>query len=313
MDFTLVAEGSLQSRLTALSKDAMSEFGLTVTDCYGFPPVRITGRLQAGKHRLDASTTSQVASGLLMALPLLQGDSELILEQAVSRPYLEMTCEIMRQFGVEIRREGWERYFLSGGQVYRPAAFEIERDWSAAAFWLVAGALVGPLTVKSLLLDSTQADKAVIGALRLFGAKLDVQPTGITVTPEGRRPFAMDFSDAPDLFPALLVLATQTEGTSRLTGWERLRHKESNRISALVGELSAMGARIEMRDKTMLVHGGKLRGARLFSHNDHRIAMALAVAAICTDEENTLEGGECVAKTYPDFWDDLKRLSGETP
>jgi 3-phosphoshikimate 1-carboxyvinyltransferase len=222
-----------------------------------------------------------------------------------------MTVDLVRRFGIRISHdEGLTQFGIEGGQSYRPSAYTVEGDWSGAAFLLVAGAIAGKAVVTGLDLHSLQADRAVLAALEAAGADLTVEEEGVSVEGRDLRAFIFDAADCPDLFPPLAALAAHCEGTSVIYGAERLVHKESDRAGALKEEFGRMGILIETCGNRMEVHGGVVQPTKVHAHNDHRIAMACAVAALRSQGEIAIEGSECVAKSYPGFFSDLERLKG---
>ena len=190
--------------------------------------------------------------------------------------------------------------------------YTVEGDWSGGAFLLVAGALAGPITVKGLDVKSTQADKAMLQALRDSGAKLDFTDEEIVAGPGTLKAFPFDATECPDLFPPLVALAAYCKGTTVIQGVSRLAHKESDRGLTLQDEFGKMGLSIELDGDRMLIHGGAgLKGATVHSRHDHRIAMACAVAALKAGGPVTIEEAEAINKSYPDFYEDLKKLGGQ--
>lgn len=222
----------------------------------------------------------------------------------------------MKQFGLKIpENKNYEEFiFPLMSHVSRLTSHEytVEGDWSGGAFLLVAGAIAGPITLRGLDMMSTQADKAIIKALSDAHAGLAIEAKGIKIHPSAMTAFEFDATDCPDLFPPLVALAACCQGNTRVKGVSRLIHKESNRAESLQQELGQMGVRITTSDDTMIIHGaGKIRAAKLHSHHDHRIAMACAVTALKADGETTIEHAEAVKKSYPDFYDDLKKLGAD--
>jgi 3-phosphoshikimate 1-carboxyvinyltransferase len=193
--------------------------------------------------------------------------------------------------------------------------YTVEGDWSGGAFLLVAGAVAGGITVKGLDVFSTQADKAILKTLMDCGANISIETEQIVVSPAGVRglqPFHFNATDCPDLFPPLVALAAYCNGTSVIEGVSRLAHKESNRGLTLQQEFKKMGAEIKLQDDLMIIEGGGgLKGAKIHSHHDHRIAMACAVAALKAAGETIIEGAEAINKSYPGFFEDLKSLHAD--
>lgn len=275
-----------------------------------------SGRLQPGCFCLPGNVSSQFISALLLALPLLEGESRLRVTGAPeSAPYIRMTEDVLRQAGVTLSQEAGE-YRIPGGQ--RPelsGTFSAEGDWSGAALFLCLGALSPRgVLVRGLDLRSLQGDRAILELLRRFGAHLEEMPEGILCRRAALRPLEIDASSIPDLVPALSVLAAGAVGDSVIRGAGRLRFKESDRLCSTVALLCALGGRAEGRADALVIHGtGSLRGGPADSAGDHRIAMAAALAASLCREPVELEEASCVAKSYPRFWEDFDGLEAEGP
>jgi 3-phosphoshikimate 1-carboxyvinyltransferase len=303
---------TLARRPVDMIEAALGALGVTCSSVDGCPPLRLAGWLRPGRLTLDASVTSQLVSGLLMALPVCAADSELVLRELRSPRYAAMTVALMRRFGVHVEHdEPPERIEIRGNQHYQPADVTIEGDYSGAAFPLVAGALAGRVQVTGLEPEALQPDRAVLEALARAGAKIDVVGDTVSVERAALQAFELDATDCPDLFPPLAALACHCAGTTVLRGAGRLRHKESDRATALVEELGKMGATIELRDDQLCVTGSPLHYAQVDAHDDHRIAMACAVAALGSAGGVTIDGAACVAKSYPAFFDDLASLGAQ--
>ena len=276
-------------------------------------PLRAEGRLCPGHYRLAGNVSSQYFSGLLMALPLLEGDSVVeFVPPLESSAYVEMTVAVMERFGVTVltQSSGW---LVPGGQSYRsPGEIRVEGDWSGAAFWVVAGALGGPVEIAGLERASLQGDRAIEALAALAGAEVTPSEGGLTVCRGRLRPLDVDVSGIPDLAPALAALAALTPGESRIRGAARLRDKESDRLAALADSLGALGARIrELPDGLAITGQESLRGGEARGWGDHRIVMALAAAACGCREPVTILGAEASAKSYPGFFEDYNRLGGK--
>ena len=306
-DATLTGRGSLLKRPFApLMRKVFEQTGLSYSDSNGMMPIHLKGLLQGGTIELDGSGGSQFLSGLLMTLPLLPQESQIRVHNLQSKPYIDLTVDIAAQFGVEIRHSDYEVFDIRGGQRYSGESIDVEGDWSGASCLLVAGATAGSLTVRNLSLDSMQADKQLIDALRLAGAVVTVGDKFVNLSRGGNlRAFDFDARHCPDLFPALVALAASCSGTSSIKGVGRLATKESDRAATLVSEYSKLGLAISVKDDRMLITGGRLTGGKVHSHNDHRIAMSLAVAALSAETPTTITGAECVNKSYPGFWKEM--------
>ena len=302
----LTGKGSLLSRPMSFFDEVLPQFGCTVSTNKGLLPLEVHGPLVGNSIEVDGSVSSQFISGLLMALPRSGKSSALTVIDMKSGPYIEMTMSTLKQFGIGIEKEN-NVFKIGGNQSYKATEYAIEKDWSSASYWLVAAALGHPVAVSGLSMRSLQADKALLGALMNAGCKILFEGQEIRIDGSEIRAFEFDATDCPDLFPALVVLAAKCTGVSLLKGVRRLIHKESNRGIALQTEFGKMGLKIDLEDDLMKVYGtGKLRGAEVYSHHDHRIAMCLGIAASIADGETILLNAYSVSKSYPDFWDYFK-------
>jgi 3-phosphoshikimate 1-carboxyvinyltransferase len=315
----LEAEGSLRSRGVGMIEPSLRELGAFCETSSGLPPVRVRGPLLGGRARVDGHASSQLLTGLLIALPLAEGDSLLEVEGLASRGYVDLSLATMRAFGVEAERdEAFTLFRVPSGQRYRPAEVAIEGDWSGAAFLLVAAALAAietPLEVAGLDASSPQPDRAVLDALRAAGARVEILPAGLRIARARLQAFEFDASSCPDLFPPLVALAAACEGTSKIKGVGRLRGKESDRAAALTEEFGAFGAMVGIEGDEMIVRGigfaagRRLAGGRVDSRGDHRIAMAAAIASLYCASQVEILGSECVAKSWPTFFEDLAAIA----
>lgn len=309
-ELTLSGEGSLLARPVTMIEKPLKELGVSVKTTGGCPPLTVTGPMQGGEAGVDGSVSSQFLTGLLLALPAAPRDSLLNVKNLKSTPYIDMTLALLKDCGIDIQHDDYKTFHIKGKQAYKVGEYRVEGDWSGASFPLVAGAIGGSVQVSGLDIASPQADRSIIAALRAAGA--DVVMRGDTVAIKGSElsAFAFDATDCPDLFPPLVALACHCRGTTTINGVERLRFKESDRAAVLEKEFTALGARIRIDGDLMKIAGTTLRGGIIDSHNDHRIAMAGALAAIAAAGEVIIEGSECVAKSYPDFFDDFKGIGG---
>jgi len=311
-EITLLGQGSLKTRPVGMIEGPLCELGVDCRSQAGFPPLIVKGPLRGGRASLNGSVSSQFLTGLLTSLPTCPGDSELTVSKLKSRPYVDLTIEVLSKFGVSV---GWDKtrdiFNIKGGQRFEPQKYEVEGDWSAAAFLLVAGALAGRITVGKLAGDSCQADKRVLDVLKAAGAKVSSRDSEVSVEAGDLRAFDFDASDSPDLFPPLAALACFCDGLSTIRGVYRLRHKESDRAKALVEELSRIGAHLEIRGNVMRIQGGRPEGGVIHSRGDHRMAMAGAVAGLRAGHGVRVEGSGAVAKSYPRFFEDLASIGGD--
>ena len=305
---TFTGEGSLLRRPVSMISEALSQLGVKVETTGGLLPLKLSGRLGPGRALIDGSSGSQLLTGLLMALPMADGESRIEVASLTSKPYIGLTLELLADFGIMVENDGFRSFIIPGNQAYRAHEYAVEGDWSGAAFLLVAGATAGRVTVDGLNPWSMQADRSVLQVLDEAGVSLVTGPCGITSSRSELRPFIFDASDAPDLFPPLAALAARCEGTSRIRGVGRLRHKESDRAEAIAGVLEAMRIRVNFSGDEMLITGGRVYGTTVSSHNDHRIAMMAAVMAASATSPVTITGADAVSKSYPGFYDDLAAL-----
>ena len=289
-------------------EEALTQLGVKCTSSGGFLPLTVQGPIVGGYCEIDGSVSSQLLTGLLMALPLAVRDSEIKVNNLKSRPYIDMTIQILKSFGITIQNTGYSLFQIPGNQKYIPHIYTVEGDWSGGAFLLVAGAVNGQISVQGLRRDSMQSDMAIIKALEKAGAQMKISENQIDIFKSELKPFEFDATESPDLFPPLVTLASYCDGVSNIKGVSRLIYKESDRASALKEEFGKMNISIEVKDDLMSVTGGQLQGARVESHNDHRIAMAVAVASLGATGRVYIRDSQCVAKSYPGFFDDLRHL-----
>jgi len=258
----------------------------------------VEGQLTPGVYALPGNVSSQFVTGLLYALPLLSGDSEIRMTTPLeSRGYVDMTLDVLTQFGIRVENQNYEIFLIPGNQAYQGRNITLESDWSQAGFWYAAAFLDNQMTIQGLNHQSSQGDM-VISRLYWILAK-----PGDT---------AIDISDCPDLLPPLAVMAAVRQGTTRFTNAARLRLKESDRLATTAALVNALGGRAEELPEELIVHGqSALSGGTVDGANDHRIVMAAAIAATACPHPVTILGAEAVNKSYPGFWDDYKRLGGD--
>jgi 3-phosphoshikimate 1-carboxyvinyltransferase len=304
----LLASGSLRSRPMRMV-ETLKALGAGCATDGGHAPITVKGPIRGGRIALDASVTSQLLTGLLMALPLCEHDSSVSVTGLASTPYVRMTMELLKRFGITVEHDDHlDAFRIRGGQRFRPTTYSVEGDWSGAAFLLVAGAIAGRITVTGLDAGSSQADRAIIDALAAAGARVTIAEDRVSVETSQLRPFTFDATRCPDLVPPLVCLASACDGKSTIYGIERLAHKESNRTAALIQEFGSLGITIDSSGTTMEIEGGRVAGSVVDAHGDHRIAMACAVAALRAEGPVGIRGADCVAKSYPQFYNTLDTL-----
>lgn len=281
-------------------------------------PAIIGGKMQGGTVRFKHSL-SQFVSSVMMSAPLLEKDTVIINEDPLEKPYLQLTIDWMRRYGVELaENSGDYTYFkISGGQEYRPAESYVPSDWSGVAFPLVAGLVTdSQISICGVDFNDSQGDKAVVDHLISMGADITEDAKNGKLLIRGGRPLhggqTIDLSDIPDSLPALSVAAAYAQGDTRFTGLGHVRMKETDRVAVMAEELGKMGASVETGSDYMIVHGGKkLTGTTVESCDDHRVAMAMTVCGLFAEGETTVRNSECAAVSFPSFFEVMESLGAE--
>ncbi len=320
---TFTGAGRLPQRPLGEYRDILGDKGVELT----FPetgtlPLQIKGQLKSGEFRVPGDVSSQYVTGLLLALPLLHGNSRIILTSALeSAAYVDMTIHVMKHYGVQVERLV-NGYFVTGNQVYLKTPFNAEGDYSQGAFWLVANYLGSSITLEGLKDFTAQGDKEVIPILKSYEelrAVTENDPrdnakqywSGIMGKTEDKPVFEIDASQIPDLIPILAVAAANTHAITRIVHAMRLRYKESDRLQTTAQLIRSIGGQvIENRDGLVIEGGIPLAGGQVDSAGDHRIAMAAAIAALSTKDGITIRNFRCVDKSYPTFFEEIKRMGG---
>ena len=305
-------KGSVLKRPLGMIEAPMKELGVAISTNKGFLPIKIKGPLKGGNVTADGSVSSQFITGLLMALPMVQEDSVILVDNLVSKPYIDLTIRILEEFGIEIKNHGFKKFEINGRQKYLAGDFTVEGDWSGAAFLIVIAAIGGEACIRNLNLQSAQADKTIFNVIKLSGADIIASENSIFISKNELHGFSFDISDCPDLAPPLAVLALACSGKSIITGTGRLTSKESDRGRILEMTLSSLGGKIKNYADRIEIEGGTpLSGGVVSANNDHRIAMALASASSISDSPVIIDGMECINKSYPHFIDDFNKLGGK--
>lgn len=274
-------------------------------------PLSCQGRLDGTEFSILANISSQFVSGLLFALSVSKKAGKIHLDGVIeSTPYIDMTIDALRQFGILVHRKDNLLEITENHGLCSPCECLVEGDWSNAAFPLSLGAMGrDPLTVAGLKLDSHQGDRAIVSLLKEFGATVEVRDNAVTITPAPLRGIDIDASQIPDLVPILATVASVAEGRTRIFNASRLRIKESDRLQTVCAMLNALGANVTETEDGLIIEGVKrLRGGLVSSFGDHRIAMSAAVASVVCEQDVIIENAQASAKSYPDFWKDLKKL-----
>lgn len=276
----------------------------------------LSGKIQHGKYVIDGTVSSQFASGLAFALPLLGGESTLeISGKLSSESYFDMTLSVLKQSGIKFKKAGYKSIIFNKSDYSLPDETVVPGDFSSAAFMLALGALGGDVTVSGLSKHDSggQGDEKIVDLLRRFGAGITVGNDFIRVTHKAINPIEADFSDTPDLAPVVCALAAFARGKSTFRGVERLKYKECDRLFAIVDMLEKAGIKTEYTGGVLTVFGGEPKGGATFEgFGDHRMVMASAVFASALEPACVIKGAEHVSKSYPDFFADFKRLGGKT-
>ncbi len=306
---TITGAGSLLNRPIEMILEALNQLNITTITNEGKLPITINGGIQGGTIEIDGSKGSQLLTGLLMALPLAKNDSNIIVRNLKSKPYIEMTIELLKCWNIEIKTDNYQDFFIQGDQQYKSTEYTIEGDWSGAAFMLVAGAISGSISINGLVRNSKQADAKIVEVLNDVGTSISFNNKSISVSKNKLIGFNFDATDCPDLFPPLVALAVHCNSTSTIAGVSRLFTKESNRAETLVDVFTKLGAEIHIEGDQMVINPSTLKFSSIDSHNDHRIAMAVAIASLRSDSGVEINGFECINKSYPDFYNDLKTIT----
>lgn len=275
-------------------------------------PLTINGQLKSGEYKIKGDISSQFISGLLFALPILNGNSKVIITTELeSKPYVDLTLDILKRFSIDVINKNYKEFIIKGNQKYKAIDYSVEGDFSQAAFWLAAGILGADVSCSGLNMDSLQGDKAIIKIIKAMGGSIQIENDKVKALSCKIKSTVIDASQCPDLVPILTVLAALSEGKTEIINAARLRIKECDRLTAIRTELNKLGANIEEKPDGLVILGKEnLKGGIVNSWNDHRIAMALAVASIKCTTPVTIEDSLCVRKSYPDFWNDFKKLGG---
>jgi 3-phosphoshikimate 1-carboxyvinyltransferase len=313
-EINITGSGSLQNRPVDFFDKILPLLNVKTITNNGKLPIRISGTLQPRNIQIDGTLSSQFLTGLLFAYSFKNVNATIKVNNLKSKPYIDLTLKILADFGLNTPKNNNYREFIFTPfkqNNNQPINYFIEGDWSNASFLLIAGAIAGNVTIKGLDINSTQADKAILHCLKMCGCHLIVGNDFINInnTATNMQSFNFDATDCPDLFPPLVALAAYCNGISTIKGVSRLEHKESNRASVLQQEFGKMGLEIILDKDDMIINStGKLNGANVSSNNDHRIAMACAVAALRAKGLTTIQNANAVNKSYPNFYSDLKKL-----
>ena len=275
-------------------------------------PLTISGQLKGGTYELPGNVSSQFFTGLLMTLPLLRDDSVIRSTTVVeSESYINITLDCLRRHGIYVEKERDGLYLIRGRQAYRKGEYTVEGDFSQAAFWLVGGIIGQPLELTGLSGNSTQGDREIVSFIESMRGRIERSGSVLRAVPSRTTGLTIDVKDCPDLVPALAVLGTFSQGITKIVNGARVRLKECDRLHAMAEVLNALGGKVQETKDGLIIEGvSSLTGGRVRAWNDHRIAMALALASQRCTGKLTIEGAECVRKSYPSFWQDFAHMGG---
>ncbi len=316
---SIEGKGSLVKRPMHFFDEILPKVGVKVQSQKGFLPIQIQGPLVPATITIDGSLSSQFLTGMLMAYAATEKQGiEIKVIDLKSKPYIDLTLAVLNSFGWKVEHTNYESFrFLAHAPLKPVIEYTVEGDWSGAAFLLVAGAIAGPIKVKGLQLNSTQADKKIMEALISAKANMIQEVDGILIGPSADNSnnliaFEFNATDCRDLFPPLVALASVCNGVTKIKGVSRLAHKESDRGLTLQTEFAKMGVQIKLVGDEMLIHGGSLiQSATVFSQHDHRIAMACGVAALVANGPIEITAAEAINKSYTDFFTHLQELGAK--
>ena len=307
----LTAAPSLAKRPVEPLIRALRQLGVNASRPGENAPITVEGGgLRGGTVELAGDISSQFVSALLLIAPFAEDGLSLKLTTPLqSKPFVLMTIDCLSKFGIQTGFSKELDEFKISRQAYRPARYEVEGDWSSASYFLALGAISGGIEVDNLNPESLQGDKIILNFLPDMGASVEVKPNSVVVKKSRLKAIRADLADCIDLLPTMAVLAAVADGTSELTGIERAVTKESNRVAAVKEGLTRMGIAVNETSNKLIITGSAPKGALINSRGDHRIAMAFSLLGSVAGD-TIIDGAECVAKTFPDFWDKLKSLGG---
>ena len=310
----LTGEPSLMRRPMGPLIDGLNQLGATCKTNENSSQVVVEGcgGLKGGFAQIRGDVSSQFISAILLVAPWTEEGVTLKLTTPIeSRPYINMTFEAQQAFGVETWSSEDMDEFIVERQRYNPVEYLVEGDWSSAAYLIAGGVLTGSVEIQGLRVDSSQADAAVVDALRMMGADISIKDGFTAVEEASLRGLRFDVSDCPDLFPILSSLCAATKGRSVITGIRRLRLKESDRVSAMAEGLKCMGVKTSERENQLIIEGSNPKGGIINPYGDHRIAMAFGILGLAAEGDTTILDGGCVSKSFPGFWAALEDLGAD--
>lgn len=311
-EVTFKGRGKLVSRPLNIYYDIFEKQGISYKTNNGELPLTVKGLLKPDTFYVKGNVSSQFITGLMFTLPFLEGDSKIVMTTELeSKGYVDLTLDCLDKFGIKVENKDYKEFVIEGNQKYSNRDYRVEGDFSQAAFWIVAGIIGANIKCKDLNINSLQGDKAILDIVTAMGANLEISEDYIEVKASKTKGVVIDASECPDLVPILSVLGALSEGTTKIINAERVRIKECDRLNAMATELRKVGADIEETQDGLIITGKPmLKGGIVDSWNDHRIAMAMAVASIRCEEPVIITDSKAVKKSYPQFWKDFQMLGG---
>ncbi len=304
---TLTGTKRLCERPISALIDALRTINVEIesTDKKGYPPVIIFGgKIKGGKVEIDSSLTSQYLSGLLLIAPYTtDGLNIVVANGTVSKPYIDITIDVMEKMGVSVIRSGYDKFIVKGSQVYKYGVYAVEPDCSNAGYFWAAAAITGAVVkLENIRKDTLQGDVKFVEVLAKMGCKTSYDTDGISVAGGRLHAIEIDMTDMPDMVPTLAVVAAFAKGATVIKNVSRLTFKESDRVNSVASELIKMGIEVEVGKENMIIKGGRPKGAMIDTYDDHRIAMSFAIAGLVT-KGVVIKDEKCIEKSFPDFWD----------
>ncbi|NME94745.1 3-phosphoshikimate 1-carboxyvinyltransferase [Clostridium cochlearium] len=311
-EVTFIGSGKLPQRPLEEYYNIFNKKNIFYQNEKGNLPLRVKGKLKPGEFYLKGDISSQFITGLMFVLPLLCGDSKIIITSKLeSKAYVDLTMDILNKFGVKIENNNYKEFYIKGNQSYVPRNYNVEGDFSQGAFWLVAGAIGEEMSCKNLNINSLQGDKEIINIIKYMGGIININNDCIKVISSKLKGITIDASEIPDLVPILAVAGTVSSGVTKIINAKRVRIKECDRLHAIACELNKIGGEVEELEDSLIIKGNKkLKGGIVDSWNDHRIAMAMAVASTVCEKPLIINNSKAVEKSYPNFWEEFRNVGG---
>lgn len=311
-EVTFIGSGKLPQRPLDEYYNIFNKKNIFYQNEKGNLPLRVKGKLKPGEFYLKGDISSQFITGLMFVLPLLCGDSKIIITSKLeSKAYVDLTMDILNKFGVKIENNNYKEFYIKGNQSYVPRNYNVEGDFSQGAFWLVAGAIGEEMSCKNLNINSLQGDKEIINIIKYMGGIININNDCIKVISSKLKGITIDASEIPDLVPILAVAGTVSSGVTKIINAKRVRIKECDRLHAIACELNKIGGEVEELEDSLIIKGNKkLKGGIVDSWNDHRIAMAMAVASTVCEEPLIINNSKAVEKSYTNFWEEFRNVGG---